>query len=56
MRYRDLTRPEHAFIAGVAVGRSCAEAAGTALEVDAGFDLVATFASVLHHRILSFEH
>ena len=55
MRYRGLTPPEYAFIAGVAAGGSCAEAAGAALALDAGFDLVATFASVLHHRILSFE-
>ena len=56
MLYRDLAVPEHAFIAGVAAGRTCAEAAGTALDLDAEFDLVATFASLLHHRILSFAH
>ena len=53
--YRGLTIPEHAFIAGVAGGRPCGEAAGAALELDAEFDLVATFASLLHHRVLSFE-
>ena len=56
MLYRDLAAPEHAFIAGVAAGRTCGEAAGSALDLDAEFDLVATFASLLHHRMLSFEH
>ena len=56
MLYRNLAVPEHAFIAGVAAGRTCAEAAGSALDLDAEFDLVATFASLLHHRMLSFEH
>ena len=56
MLYRDLAAPEHAFIAGVAAGRPCGEAAGSALDLDAEFDLVATFASLLHHRMLSFEH
>ena len=56
MLYRGLAVPEHAFIAGVAAGRTCAEAAGSALDLDAEFDLVATFASLLHHRMLSFEH
>ena len=54
--YRDLTVPEHAFIAGIAAGRPCGEAAGAALDLDAEFDLVATFASLLHHHMLSFEH
>ena len=54
--YRDLAVPEHAFIAGMAAGRTCAEAAGAALELDAEFDLVATFAALLHHRMLSFEY
>ena len=54
--YRDLERPEHVFIAGIAAGQPCAEAAGAALEADAGFDLVAAFASLLHHRIAAFEH
>jgi len=53
--YRDLAAPEHAFIANIAAGRTCAEAAGAALDLDAEFDLVATFASLLHHRMLSFE-
>ena len=56
MLYRDLAPPEHAFIAGVAAGRPIGEAAGAALDIDAQFDLVATFASLLHHRMLSFEH
>ena len=56
MLYRDLAVPEHAFIAGVAAGRTCGEAAGSALDLDAEFDLVAAFASLLHHRMLSFEH
>ena len=56
MLYRDLAAPEHAFIAGVAAGRTCAEAAGSALDLDAEFDLVATFASLLHYRMLSFDH
>ena len=56
MLYRELAVPEHAFIADVAAGRTCAEAAGAALDLDAEFDLVATFASLLHHRMLSFEH
>ena len=56
MLYRDLAVPEHAFIAGVAAGRTCAEAAGSALDLDAEFDLVATFASLLHYRMLLFDH
>ena len=56
MLYRDLAPPEHAFIAGVAAGRPIGEAAGAALDLDAGFDLVATFASLLHHHMLSFGH
>lgn len=54
--HRDLTCPEHAFIAGVAAGRPCGEAAGAALDIDAEFDLVETFASLLHHRMLAFGH
>ena len=54
--YRDLARPEHVFLACIAAGQSCGDAAGAALEIDAGFDLVAAFASLLHHRILTFEH
>jgi len=56
MLYRDLAVPEHAFISGIAEGWSCGEAAGAALDLDAEFDLVATFASLLHHRMVSFEH
>ena len=56
MLFRDLTLPEHAFIAGVAAGKPCGEAAAAALEIDAEFDLVAAFASLLHHHMLSFEH
>ena len=56
MLLRDLAVPEHAFIAGVAAGRPCEEAAGAALALDAEFDLVAAFASLLHHRMLYFEH
>ena len=54
--YRDLSRPEHVFLAGVAAGRPCGEAAGAALDIDPEFNLVATFASLLHHRMLTFEH
>ena len=53
--YRDLERSEHVFIARIAAGRTCGEAAGAALEADAGFDPAAAFASLLHHRILAFE-
>jgi len=56
MLYRDLAPPEHAFIAGVAAGRSCGDAAGAALGIDAEFDLAAAFASLLHHDMLTFEH
>ena len=56
MRYRELALPEHTFVAGVAAGQPCGEAAGAALEIDEGFDLVATFALLLHHHMLSFEH
>ena len=55
MLHRDLSPPEHAFIAGVAAGRPCGEAAGAALDLDPELDLVATFASLLHHRMLTFE-
>ena len=54
--YRGLERPEHVFIAGIAAGQRCGEAAGAALEADAEFDLVAAFASLLHHRIATFEY
>ena len=54
--YRDLERPEYLFISRIAAGQPCGEAAGAALEAGAGFDLVATFASLLHHRILVFGH
>ena len=54
--YRDLAPPEHRFLAGVAAGRSCGDAVGAAFRIDAGFDLAGTFASLLHHRILTFEH
>ena len=54
--YRDLTLPEHAFVAGVAAGQPFGEAAGAALDVDGEFDLVATFASLLHHHMLTFEN
>ena len=53
--YRDLEHSEHVFIARIAAGWTCGEAAGAALEADARFDLVAAFASLLHHRILAFE-
>ena len=56
MLYRDLTPPEHSFFARVAAGRSCGEAAGAALDADPTFDPVATFASLLHYRMLAFEH
>ena len=56
MLYRDLTVSEHAFVTGVATGRTCGEAAGAALDLDAEFDLVATFASLLHHRMVCFKH
>ena len=54
--HRDLARPEHRFLACVAAGRSCGDAAGEALRIDPGFDLAGTFASLLHHRIVAFEH
>lgn len=54
--YRDLMLAEYAFIAAVAAGQTCGEAAGAALEIDEAFDLVAAFASLLHHQMLSFEH
>lgn len=54
--YRDLAGPEHRFLACIAAGQSCGDAAGEALRVDAGFDLAGNFASLLHHRILAFEH
>ena len=56
MLYRDLTPPEHSFFTRVAAGRPCGEAAGAALDIDATFDPVATFASLLQYRMLTFEH
>jgi len=53
--YRPLTAPEHAFIERIASGRSCGEAAEAALEIDPGFDVAATFASLLHERMLLFD-
>ena len=54
--HRDLACPEQAFIAGVAAGRPCGEAAGAALDIDPEFNLVEIFASLLHHHMLAFEH
>ena len=54
--HRDLARPEHRFLACVAAGRSCGDAAGEAFRIDPEFDLAGTFASLLHHRIVAFEH
>lgn len=54
--HRDLAHPEHTFIARVAAGQPCGEAAAAALDVDPDFDLVTTFASLLHHRMLTFAH
>ena len=54
--YRELEQSEHRFIAGIAAGRPCGEAAGDALEIDPEFDLANSFASLLHHRVLFFEH
>ena len=54
--HRDLACPEHAFIVGVAAGRPCGEAARAALDIDAEFDLVETFAVLLHHHLLAFDH
>lgn len=53
--YRDLTRSEHTFLACVAAGRPCGEAAGAALDIDREFDLATAFASLLHHQLLAFE-
>ena len=54
--YRALAHPEHVFLACVAAGQPCGDAAGAALGIDAGFDLAGTFASLLQHRLLAFEH
>ena len=54
--FRELAPPEHRFIEGVAAGRTCGEAASAAFVVDPAFDLANSFASLLHHRMLFFEH
>lgn len=51
--YRLLSAAEHAFVALIAAGRPCGEAAEAALEVDPAFDVAATFASLLHERMLA---
>ena len=53
--HRVLERPEHVFITRIVAGKSCGEAGAAALDAGAGFDLAATFASLLHYRILAFE-
>ena len=56
MLYRDLGHPEHTFIAGIAAGQTCEEAAVAALAVDAGFDLATAFATLLRHHMLTIAH
>jgi len=53
--FRALTGPEHAFVAGIAAGQPCAEAALAAVDLNAAFDIAATFAFLLQERILNFE-
>ena len=55
VRFRALSRPEHRFIGDLAAGRPCGEAAGAALGLDPEFDLVSSFASLLQHRMLTFD-
>ena len=53
--FRALGSGEQALVDGIAAGRSCSEAAMTAVEVDADFDVAAGFAALLRDRILSFD-
>ena len=53
--FRELSRPELRFIGDFAAGRPCGEAAGAALGLDPDFDLVNSFASLLQHRMLTFD-
>jgi len=53
--FRALDVAEHAFIAGLAAGHACAEAALAATELDATFDVAAGLASLLRDRMLIFE-
>ena len=55
IRHRSLPPAEHVFLAGIAAGRPCGEAAASALEADAEFDLADAFATLLHHRIVAFR-
>lgn len=55
IRHRSLPPAEHAFLAAIAAGRPCGDAAASALEADAEFDLADAFATLLHHRIVVFR-
>jgi hypothetical protein len=54
--FRALGDPEHAFMAGIAAGRTCADAGLAAVALDAHFDVAAGFASLLHEHLLMLEH
>ena len=55
IRFRALGAPEHALAAGIAAGKSCADAAADAVALDADFDVGAAFASLLAQRLLIVE-
>ena len=55
IRHRSLQPAEHAFLAGIAAGRPCGDAAASALESDTEFDLAGAFATLLHHQIVTFR-
>ena len=55
IRHRSLAAAEHAFLAGIAAGRPCGEAATSALEADPEFDLAGAFATLLHHHVVAFR-
>lgn len=54
--FRALGDPEHAFMAGIAAGRACADAGLAAVDLDTHFDVAAGFASLLHEHLLMLEH
>ena len=54
--FRALGGAEHAFVAGIAAGGTCADAALGAVDLDPHFDVAAGFASLLHERLLVPDH
>ncbi len=55
IHHRSLPPAEYAFLADLAAGWPCGDAATSALEADVEFDLANAFATLLHHQIVVFR-